>query len=122
MPLAFLLDEDFPGPIILAIRAHNRAGIYPIDFVRMGDLPDLPFSSDDKAVLLWAERENRLLVSLDKGTVPKHLKDHLAAGNHSPGVLLVRPMARTARVVEHLVLIAYAGEPDEWKDRIEYIP
>jgi hypothetical protein len=38
--------------------------------------------------LLWAEREGRVLVTLDRHTMPGHLANHLRAGHNSPGSFL----------------------------------
>jgi hypothetical protein len=51
-----------------------------------------------------------------------HFLDHLASGRHSPGVFVVRPFRSYSEVVDFLVLAAYASEPDEWRDRVEFIP
>jgi hypothetical protein len=63
-PLRYLLDENLRGRLWQAIGVHNQTGAYPIDVVRVGDPPDLPLGSLDPDILLWAEREGRILVSL----------------------------------------------------------
>jgi hypothetical protein len=75
----------------------------------------------DPDVLQWIEHENRLLVSLDKNTLPGHLERHLAAGRHVPGILLIRRGTRIAPLIEYPVAVAYANEVTEWQDRIEYV-
>ena len=122
MPLSFLMDENIPGRVLRAIQRHNLGGSDPLDVVRVGQRPDLPLSSDDRMILLWAERENRILVTEDKNTMPAHLARHLESGHRSPGVFLVRPGTDTLTLVEHLVLVAHASEPQEWQDRVDYIP
>jgi len=120
--LAFLLDENVPGRIFRAIQRHNQYGVDALDVVRVGELADLPLSSDDSMILSWVEQKNRLLVTEDKHTMPRHLDQHLKGGHHVPGVLMVRPATSVPVLVEFLVLVAYASRPDEWRDRIEYIP
>ena len=122
MALRFLLDEDSQGPIWDAVRSHNAKGIDPIDVVRVGDLPDLPRGMLDPDVLTWAEREDRILVSYDKSTMPAHLETHLWRGRHSPGVLLVRDSVPVPQVVAFLTILAYASDPWEWADRLDFIP
>ena len=123
MPLAFLLDEHLRGRRLgHAIRQHNTRGADPIDVIRVGDPPDLPLGSTDPAVLLWAERAGRILVTLDRHTLPGHLADHLRAGHQSPGVLLVRRHASLSQIVSYLALIAHVGDPSDFLDRLEYIP
>ena len=122
MAMAFLLDENIPGRIWRAIQRHNQDEEDRLDVVCVGQPDDLPFSSDDPTVLLWAERQDRILVTEDKSTMATHLKAHLASGNHCPGVFMVRPGTGVPELVEFLVVVAYASEPAEWKDRIEFIP
>ncbi len=103
------------------IQRHNARGIDPIDTVRVGDVPDLPLGSDDPAILRWAEREQRILVSFDKSSMSGHLAEHLAAGNHCSGIFMVLSDGKPVQVVEFLVLAAYASEPPEWRDWIKYV-
>lgn len=121
MPLRFLLDEHFRGLMFRHIQRYNLRHPLTIDAVRVGDPSDLALGADDRTILRWSEHHNRLLVSLDGSTLPDHLGAHLAEGNHSPGILLVRHVPFN-EVVEFLALAAHASEPSEWADRISFIP
>jgi hypothetical protein len=85
-------------------------------------LEHLPLGIGDPDLLLWAEREQRILVTHDPDTMPAHLADHLAAGRHSPGVFMVRRHSTLPQIVSFLRDAAYASEPPEWQDRIQFIP
>ncbi len=122
MPLAFLLDEHFRGPLWQAIVAHNERASTPVDVLRIGGIPELPTGVKDQEILRWAERESRIVVSQDHRTLPRYLKLHLADGRHSPGVILVRRQATFREVVEWLDLLAIAGDPGEFSDSVNYIP
>lgn len=122
MPLAFLLDENVPGRVWRAIARHNVRSEDVLDVCRIGELADLPLGADDTTILEWAEREQRILVTEEKKTMPGHLAKHLQAGHHSPGVFLLHPGLGLPELVEFLVLAAYASEPDDWWDRIEFVP
>lgn len=93
-----------------------------VDVVPVGEPPDLPLGSQDPDILLWAEREGRILVSHDLSTLPAFLADHLRAGHHSPGIFLIRRGASLQEVVDFLVLVAHASEPWEWANRYQFIP
>src|SRR5438876_8684909 len=108
MPLSFVLDEQLRGPLWNAILRHNARGSYPLDVVRVGDEPLLPLSALDPEVLLWAEQHGRILITEDKRTMPGHLTAHLAAGRHSPGILLVSLGCTVPRALSFLVAAAYA--------------
>ena len=122
MPLRFLLDENQRGLLWRAIQRHNRSSNDPLDAIRVGDPPDLPLGSSDPEILLWAEREGRILVTFDKTTMASHLADHLQAGGRSPGIFMLRRASQLPQVVAHLALADTASEPSEWQDRIEFIP
>jgi hypothetical protein len=120
--LRYVLDEHLRGPLWNAIRRHNRGGVNVLDVSRVGDADDLPLASVDPEVLLWAEREDRILISEDKSTLADHLATHLASGHHSAGIMVPRPAVGRRAVLEFLVLAAYASESHEWGDAIWYIP
>jgi hypothetical protein len=87
--LRFLPDEHLRGPLWLAILRHNQLGGLSIDAVRVGDPPDLPLGSSDAAILAWAEREGRILLTKDVHTMPGYLAQHLRSGHHSPGLFVI---------------------------------
>jgi hypothetical protein len=89
--------------------------------VRVGDAAGPPLSSVDPTVLAWAWGGESAAHTEDKRTIPAHLAAFLEAGNHSPGVLIVRPASRLAEVVESLALIAHAGEPEDFANMVTYI-
>lgn len=122
MPLRFVLDENQRGLLWRAVVRHNQAGLHPLDVVRVGDPPDLPLGAIDTVILLWCERENRILVSFDKTTMAGHLASHLHTGRRSPGIFMLRRGSHLPQVVEHLALVTYASDAWEWQDRIEFIP
>lgn len=121
MPLRFVPDENLRG-LMKALQAHNRSGGQVLDALRVGDPPDLPLGSDAAAILLWAEREGRILLTLDANTMPGYLTSHLQANHHSPGMFLLRPNVPTGMLLAFLEMVAYTSNPVDWQDRIEYVP
>src|SRR5438128_329247 len=101
MPIAFVLDENARGPLWKAIQTHNQGGIHPIDAVRVGDQADLPLRSRDPAILAWAEQTGRILLTYDESSMTGHWLDHLQAGHHSPGVLILREKVPLRKIVEN---------------------
>jgi hypothetical protein len=122
MSLTFLLDEHFCGLLGRAIQQHNRRSGYPIDALGVGDPPDLPLGSLDPDILLWTEREGRILLSHDKKTLVPDFLRHLQAGRHSPGLLIVRGRYTLAALLGILEVIAHLGDPADYFDQIDYIP
>ncbi|HTK78714.1 MAG TPA: hypothetical protein VL371_25880 [Gemmataceae bacterium] len=120
-PNKFILDENTPGPRWRAILLHNANSSFPIDAVRVGDSPDLPLQSPDPDILIWAERNDRILISGDKRTMLGHMADHLSNGRHSPGVIILKSKGNRA-FVSDLEAIAHASDPDERLDMVRYFP
>jgi hypothetical protein len=122
MPLKYLLDENVRGVLWSAIESHNGRGVNPLDAVCVGDPPDLALSSPDPAILLWAEREGRIVLSLDQNTMPGHLASHLRAGHHSPGLFLLRRNVSVKSLITFLEAAAYASEAADWQDAVTWVP
>lgn len=122
MPLAYLFDEHLRGPFWRAIESHNRNETDIVDAICVGDVTELPLGISDAEILQWAEHERRILVSFDRSTLPAHLEDHLKSGRESPGIFLIRRTSTISEVVHFLVLAAHASEPEEWANRVEYVP
>ena len=54
--------------------------------------------------------------------MPDHLRDHLAAGHHFPGMFTLNPKMSVSETMEELALIWGASNPDEYADQIVYLP
>jgi len=76
----------------------------------------------DPDVLERAANERRILVTHDRRTMSGHFRACLESGLPSPGVLIVPQFAPIGPVVEAIVLIWPASEPEEWRDQIHHVP
>ena len=54
--------------------------------------------------------------------MPNHLRDHLAAGHHIPGILIAPRRLTLGMVIEELLLIWGASLPDGYCDLIVHLP
>lgn len=122
MALAYLFDEHLRGPLCRAIGRQNAKSSDPIDVVRVGDVDAPPLGTLDADLLAWSEAANRIIVTFDKGTMPKHLSEHLRSGNRVPGIFVIREHQNLKGVFEFLAFAAEASDEFEWQDRIVYIP
>jgi hypothetical protein len=122
MPIKFLLDENFRSSALWHAILRQAQGDLPIDVVRVADVPELPPGTPDPQILAWAQTHGRLVVSLDKATLPTALMEHVARGNPSPGVVLLRIGLTIPEVVELLVFISHASTPEEWANDYRWIP
>jgi uncharacterized protein DUF5615 len=76
----------------------------------------------DPDVLALAAEQDRILVTHDFRTMPRHFGEFLEAGRSSPGVFLVKRRTPLGQVIEALVLVWAASDREEWKNRILEIP
>lgn len=63
-----------------------------------------------------------MLVTNNRRTKPQHLADHLAAGRHVPGIVMLDDDLGIGGNIDELLLIAGASLPDEFRDQIIYLP
>lgn len=54
--------------------------------------------------------------------MPIHLTEHLEQGRHVPGIITLNPEMSIGATLDELVLIAVAGNPDDFQDRVAYLP
>jgi hypothetical protein len=54
--------------------------------------------------------------------MPVHLIDHLAQGQHIPGIFQINPSMSLGETIEELVLAALASLDGEYGDQISYLP
>ena len=76
----------------------------------------------DPEVLALAAEQDRILVSHDFQTMPRHFGDFLQDRGSSPGVLVVPQSLPIGEAIEELVLIWGASDAEEWENRILRIP
>jgi hypothetical protein len=75
----------------------------------------------DLEVLALAGAEKRILVTHDAKTMPSHFGEFIRS-QESAGVIVVPQHLAVAAVVDELLLIASATSPEEWTNRICYLP
>ena len=88
----------------------------------VGDEMAPALGTPDPMILEWIERNGYILISRNRRTIPKHLREHLAAGHHVPGIFLVRRRFSLGQLIDDLLLIRRASKSGEYQDRIEYLP
>ncbi|MHC5833520.1 MAG: DUF5615 family PIN-like protein, partial [Nostoc sp.] len=75
----------------------------------------------DPEVLAIAAKQERILVSHDRKTMPSEFAEFIA-NNQSAGVIIVSRKLAIEVVIEELVLIWSASSAEEWVDRIAKLP
>ena len=114
----YLLDENMPHSVRDQLLYHEPT----LQVLCIGDDIAPSCGTPDPLLLDWIEKNDYILVSRNRKTMPVHLKEHLDRGKHVPGVLLIRRGISIGRLVEDLLLIWGASELKDYQDRIEYLP
>ena len=115
MRIKFQADADLDGRVIRGLRR-----IAPEIDMRTSAEARLA-GLDDPDVLRSSAADARILVSQDRSTMPAHFRRFIAE-SESAGVILVRSAVPIGVVIEELPLIWAASEPEEWTNRLVWIP
>ncbi|MBL8794484.1 MAG: hypothetical protein JNM56_11305 [Planctomycetia bacterium] len=118
MIAGFLLDEQLPGWWRREIIVHASE----LKVWRVGDPNAPPLESSDGLLLEWCELHDALLLTNNRRSMPGHVRDHIAAGRHMPGILTVEPDMRIEELIEGMLLIRGASLENEFQDQIRYFP
>ncbi len=118
MAIQYLIDENMPSLYREQLLRH-----LPNLIVRtVGDSGVPARGTLDPEIIVWCEKNSFLLITKNRRSMPFHLADHLSAGCHLPGILVLRRQADVGQVMADLVLIAEAADDNEYLDRISYVP
>ena len=115
MKIRFQADADLNQVILLSTIRQEPA----IDFQTAvaADLEGI----EDPIVLARCARDNRILVTHDKKTMPHHFADFITQQS-SPGLLVIPQSLVLSAAVEDLILIWSATEAKEWTNCIVFFP
>jgi len=117
----FLIDEQLLGALPKALGLHNETAKAQIEGIAVGDPGAPPRGTEDVELLRWCAQENRILVTLDRSTVPHEAERLMHGGELTAGVLVVRRRTNLKLVLGWLELIAECATVEEYRDRIEYL-
>lgn len=115
MKIRFQADADLNAEIVAGVLRRE---------------PSIDFQTADEAhlrglldpdVLALAAQENRILVTHDRRTMPRHFADYLL-DHSSPGVFIIAQNVSVRVAIEELLLIWTASESEEWRNLILEIP
>ncbi|MGH2353856.1 MAG: DUF5615 family PIN-like protein [Chloroflexota bacterium] len=118
MTLRLLADENFDGDIVRGLLRQ-----WPdLDIVRVQDSGLA--GVDDPAVLEWATREGRVLLTHDVNTVPRFAfaYERVQAGQPMAGVVEVPQSLPIGRALEDILLLATISRPEEVAGQVLYLP
>ncbi len=114
--IQFLSDEDVPGDIVRGLRQRQPL----LDVVRVQEVGLT--SADDPDVLEWAAREGRPIFTRDRNTMTRFAIERVTQGLPMPGIFVIPEDMSIGQAIKELELIALASPPDEWRDRVIFLP
>ncbi len=114
--LQLLMDENMHGGVIRGLRRQAPA----LDVIDVHEAGLAGF--DDPSILQWAAQNGRLTLTRDIATFPAFAAVRVQNGIPMPGVIVCQPNAPLGKVIEDIITICEASEPEEWVDQIVYLP
>jgi predicted nuclease of predicted toxin-antitoxin system len=108
--IRLLIDEDVHGDIVEGLRRR----LPTVDLLRVQDvgLSNTP----DRDILQWAASEERIVVSVDKKTLPVDAWNRVALGLPMPGVAILRTVLSIGQAIRELELMAAIGCAEDFRN------
>src|SRR5438876_11788790 len=78
--------------------------------------------SEDPAVLEFAAVEDRVFITHDLRTVPKHAYERIQAGLKMPGIIAVPDGLPIGQAIEDLTVLVECAAPAEIESLVIYLP
>ena len=116
--IRYLLDEHVNPRLQKALRRQSPETVVWC----VGDPVAPSLHSLDPEILIWCEVHGFSLVTNNRASMPVHLRDHLAAGQHVPGIFILNPDMSMGETVDELTLIWGVAEAEEYADQLSYLP
>jgi hypothetical protein len=80
------------------------------------------YGADDPAVLEWAAKEDRVLLTHDVSTITKHAYERVQNGLPMPGVFEVNYATPIGIIIEDILIVAECSLDGEWEGQVRYLP
>ena len=113
--LLLVADENFNNDIVRALLRRKPN----LDVVRIQDVG--LSGADDPAVLEWAARENRVLLTHDVTTITKFAYERVEAGKRMSGVIEVSRSVPLGAAIDDILLLAEISNDREWEGHLSTV-
>lgn len=118
MTMRYLLDENVDPMIRRELQSREATMVV----WRVGDLTAPPYGMLDPDILVWCQQNSFVLVTNNRKSMPRHLRDHIAQGRHVPGIIIINDDMSVGDTIEQLILIWGAAKENEYRDIMLYLP
>ncbi len=114
----YLLDEHVNPLLKKGLNEH-----WPdIPVFRIGAPGAPPLSTLDPEILEWCVANNAILVTNNRASMPVHLKERMATGQHVNGIIVMNDKLLWGEIIEELATIWLATSLKEHINLIRYLP
>ncbi len=114
--LRLAADENFNNDILRGLVRRKPT----LDIVRVQDVG--LSGADDLAVLRWAAREQRALLTHDVTTITRYAYQLLNEGQPMAGVFEVSRAVPVNRAIDDILLLVECSLEGEWDGQVRYLP
>ena len=115
MKARFQADADLNEDIVSGVA--RRESLIDFQTAEEANLRGL----SDPQVLALAAQEDRILVTHDRRTMPRHFADFIV-NEKSPGVVIIAQKVSVNLAIEELLLIWSASDAQEWVNLVVNLP
>ena len=114
--LRLLADENFNRGIVRGVLLREPL----LDLIRAQDVGLSGRSDPD--ILEWAAENNRILLTYDRTTMPKHVQDRHVAGGAVAGVFVLNDRMPIREAIEQILLLITCSDQAEWNGLVVFLP
>jgi hypothetical protein len=117
--LRFISDENFNGDIVRGLFLRQP----DLDLLRVQDVGLGSLGSvDDPTILSWAARNNRILLTHDRATMPDFAYERLIREELMIGLFVINDRMVVRQAIDELLLIIECSEMLDWQGTVLYFP
>lgn len=114
--LKVIIDQDFDHDILRGLIRRLPA----LDFVTA--LEAGLNEAEDPQLLIWAAANERILLTHDRKTMPRHLAALLTQGRSLAGIFIVPRRLPIGQAIDELEIMITCSEPEEWQNIVKILP
>lgn len=114
--LKLLGDENFDGDILRGLYRRRP----DLDIVRVQDVGLA--ATPDREILDWSAREDRIVLTHDRDTMPNCAFERVRAGQSMPGMFLVSDLMPLGQAIDEILLAVDCLAPEECRDFVRFFP
>lgn len=123
--LKLLLDENLRSDALwqaIAAQCETVKLPHTPDIKRVGGSDAPALRTPDDVLIEMSAAVGRVLVTLDKTTMPNFFDEFLKNGGQSPGVIVLHGNLSIRQIAELLIMISCLGDASEFADQCKWIP